>query len=496
MKKYIKNFLCILAGFLLFGGVFIFFAWTPDRPISDLKDRWASSPSVFIHVQGMDVHLRDEGPRNDPVPIVLLHGMSSSLHTWEGWAKKLKDKIEKTRLTATAFFKHLAALKTADPAPNQKVFGLKERFKQFYDHFPGIKADTHEFQDDLAELAPMIKVLSERLAEFDGDQAKFFDEIRADLKASLNEIEQYEQNLNTIVQSDDDELIFWIEMAGSGKEKSVVLAFTPLAIGNYLHEYLFDQLHSVIFTSATLRVGDSFGYLLKRLGLSHIDSQRIVTQAVGSPFNFQKQVQCFTYHVTAGKRSDIKASAALLIRLARETRYGMLVLFTSYTALNAIYKSIYPTFRNMGTTLLAQGFGSSRMALLDRFRLEKSSVLLGTTSFWEGVDVIGESLQILVIDKLPFAVPTEPIIEANAEKIKLAGGNPFFDYYVPESVLKFRQGIGRLIRSSDDRGVIINMDTRIDKKSYGQLFKTAFPVEPRTIVGEEHLIRTVKDFLN
>ncbi len=409
--------------------------------------------------------------------------------------ESIKVKIEETRLTAAVFFKHLAAIKKADPAPNQKIFGLKERFKQFCEHFPGIKDDSTEFQDDLTELIPLITRLTERLGEFDADQAKVVDEIQTDLKASLTEIEAYQHNLNTIVQSDDENLIFWVEMAGSGKEKSVVLACTPLAIGDYLYEYLFNQLHSVILTSATLRVGDSFTYLLKRLGVAHIDSQKVSTQAVGSPFKFQEQVQCFTYHMTAGKRSDKDGSANLLIRLAQETRRGMLVLFTSYTALNSIYKAVYPTFRNMGTTLLAQGFGSSRMALLDRFRLEKSSVLLGTTSFWEGVDVIGESLQILVIDKLPFAVPTEPIIEANAEKIKLAGGNPFFDYYVPESVLKFRQGIGRLIRSSSDRGVIINLDTRIDKKSYGRLFKTAFPVEPQTIVGADQLIQAVTAFL-
>ncbi|HNZ37512.1 MAG TPA: helicase C-terminal domain-containing protein, partial [Candidatus Marinimicrobia bacterium] len=173
---------------------------------------------------------------------------------------------------------------------------------------------------------------------------------------------------------------------------------------------------------------------------------------------------------------------------------GILVLFTSYNFMYEVYQLCLPTFIEMGITLLAQGQGASRTALLEQFRLEQNSVLLGTDSFWEGVDVVGPALEILVITKLPFPVPTEPIIEANVEKLKAEGQDPFNEYYVPESVLKFRQGVGRLIRSINDVGVVINLDSRIDKKAYGRYFKKSLPVEPISIVGEDELLAAVRKF--
>jgi len=186
--------------------------------------------------------------------------------------------------------------------------------------------------------------------------------------------------------------------------------------------------------------------------------------------------------------------ANLITRLSRETGKGMLVLFTAYQALYNVYQLSLPTFTELGITLLAQGQTGSRSALLEQFRIEKNSVLFGTDSFWEGIDVIGSALEILIIVKLPFPVPSEPIIEANVEKIKVQGGDPFNQYYVPEAVLKFRQGVGRLIRSITDIGVVINCDERVDKRLYGKYFKQSLPVEPISVFSEDELVDSVQRF--
>jgi Rad3-related DNA helicase len=201
-----------------------------------------------------------------------------------------------------------------------------------------------------------------------------------------------------------------------------------------------------------------------------------------------------TYHVSEKNSNDISTISKILIELSGSLNKGILALFTSYYTLSEVYKKIQPKFKKLGIKLLAQGMGGSRTALLEQFRRDRDSVLLGTNSFWEGIDVVGESLEILIISKLPFPVPSEPIIEANVEKLRLEGANPFNDYYVPESVLKFRQGIGRLIRSKEDRGIVINLDERIDKKAYGQYFKRSLPVQAITVVGLENLMQEVNEF--
>jgi len=175
---------------------------------------------------------------------------------------------------------------------------------------------------------------------------------------------------------------------------------------------------------------------------------------------------------------------------------SILALFTSYNTLGNVYRALQPELINSGVTLLAQGMGGSRTSILEQFRKLKGSILLGTDSFWEGIDVVGDLLEVLVISKLPFPVPSEPIIEANVEKVGQSGANPFNDYYVPETIIKFRQGIGRLIRSKIDRGVVINLDERIDRKSYGIFFKQSLPVPALSVTKLDDLINIVAEFFN
>jgi len=241
-------------------------------------------------------------------------------------------------------------------------------------------------------------------------------------------------------------------------------------------------------------MGEQFEYISNRLGIRLIDENRTVLKSVGSPFHYEDQMKIFTFHRENYQQLTYNTVTRIIDTIARENRRNMLVLFTSFSALKDIYKQLTTSIKGSDVKLLAQGFGGSRTALLKEFSRSENAVLLGTVSFWEGVDIVGKGLEVLIITKLPFAVPSEPIIEANMEKINAENGNAFVNYYVPDAVLKTRQGIGRLIRSASDAGVVINLDNRTDTKFYGKMFKRSMPVEPQTVVGEEELFRQVRQF--
>jgi len=418
---------------------------------------------------------------------------------------KVRDKIEQIRQTiiekisdvkiaAEAFFRKIVTHKFGMVPNGQKSFGVKKRYKEFATEFPDFETETNSFIYELNTFKILLAELNIKMEELCADYSEEYEEMRIRLVNQKAMFEMYLETLRTVTTGKNDKLIFWYEIAANGKENSVELVCTPLNIATDIFEKVFKQVTSSILTSATLQVAESFDYVLNRSGLNLIEENPVVTKSLGSPFFYNDQMAFYTYHQNETEISEIFATARLIKRLASETGKGMLVLFTSYNFLHEVYQLCLPTFMEMGITLLAQGQGASRTAILEQFRVENNSVLFGTDSFWEGVDVIGSALEILVITKLPFPVPSEPIIEANVEKLKNDGKDPFNEYYVPESVLKFRQGVGRLIRSINDVGVVINLDGRIDKKAYGRYFKQSLPVEPVSIVGEDELLFAVRKF--
>jgi ATP-dependent DNA helicase DinG len=272
-----------------------------------------------------------------------------------------------------------------------------------------------------------------------------------------------------VLESHERNMVYWWERRGRG----VFLQATPIDVSTLLRERLFERVETVILTSATLAVGGTFDFLKRRLGVQN-SKERILD----SHFDYASQALLYTpLHLPDPRQPDFaRLAAEEVVQLLKATRGRAFVLFTSYAQMRDVYERVRPRLRY---PLLMQG-SMPRTELLDRFRKTPHAVLFGTSSFWQGVDVQGEQLSAVLIDRLPFAVPTDPVTAARIRQINEEGGNAFTDYQVPQAVITLKQGFGRLIRSESDRGVLVMLDHRMMRKPYGRVFLESLPQYRKT----------------
>jgi DNA polymerase-3 subunit epsilon/ATP-dependent DNA helicase DinG len=294
-----------------------------------------------------------------------------------------------------------------------------------------------------------------------------FAEALNSLGDAYRHLAETDNNLNILVATPNNQHVYWIEIQPGKNQMSLNMA--PLHIGSLMEQYIWHEKATVILTSATLATQDGFDYLRNRLSADEAEDLQL-----GSPFDYETAAQLYLVN-DIPEPSDInghqRAVEQVLIHLSKAAGGRLLALFTSYAQLRRTSTAITPALAEAGIIVYEQGEGASPSTLLENFREADKAVLLGTRSFWEGVDIPGAALSVLVLVKLPFEVPTDPIIAARSETYD----DPFNEYSLPEAILRFRQGFGRLIRTQSDRGVVAILDRRILTKRYGRAFLESLP---------------------
>jgi ATP-dependent DNA helicase DinG len=371
---------------------------------------------------------------------------------------------------------------------------LRERSQLFFSLLPTgdgrFAFETRrEFLDENGdEFLALIQALTRVAGELEGLPQK-----PEEVFNFIRRAQELQVQLGFAMESEDRNTVFWIERRGgrarmsapqrkgdtskpadnlSGRQ-NVFLQATPIDVGPILREFLWSKLECAVLTSATLAVGGGFEYIRQRLGIEHARES-----VLPSHFDYESQALFYVPPDLPDTRTpQFTAKAAERIRQLLEiTRGRAFVLFTSYAQMNDIYQRL---LGELEFPLLKQG-DAPKSALLEEFRLTPNAVLFATSSFWQGVDVQGEQLSCVIIDRLPFAVPSDPIVAARIKAIDAEGGNAFFQYQVPSAVITLKQGFGRLIRSLHDRGLLVLLDNRILKKQYGRVFIESLPNYKKT----------------
>jgi ATP-dependent DNA helicase DinG len=361
----------------------------------------------------------------------------------------------------------LRILKLGSPTLLRRTQRLRERSRTFFDSFPSrdgrfpfSRSEREAFVDQNHEAyTGLMEALKSMESEFAALTQKPEELTRLGRRSF-----ELRQELSFLFESNERNFVYWYERRNRG----VFLAATPIDVSQLLRERLFEQFDTVVLTSATLTVGNRFDYIRQRLGLDNAKERTLPPE-----FNYGEQALFYLPQRMPDVRDPGFQSRAAdeIWRLLELSEGRAFCLFTSYAQMKDLYERVsvrspYP--------LMLQGT-APRSVLLERFKVTPNAVLFATASFWQGVDVPGEQLSCVIVDRLPFAVPSDPIVAARVRALDAEGRNAFAEYQVPQAVLALKQGFGRLIRAKTDRGVLSLLDNRIQRMAYGKIFMESLP---------------------
>lgn len=337
--------------------------------------------------------------------------------------------------------------------------------------------------------------------ENEADEQGYLIKLERDIENLSTASQAFEDEYETfyhLYQSQDEKQVIWLELEEKGPRQSITIRSAPVDVSETLADQLFASKKRVILTSATMTVKSSFDYVIERFGLTDFD---LAVKHLPSPFEYEKQVGLFVPEDMpliqgTSDRAYAEACAYHIFRLSEATEGRMLVLFTSYDMLRKTYYAVRDMLDDT-YMLIAQGVQTaSRQKLIKHFQQFDRSILFGTSSFWEGVDIPGDNLSAIVMVRLPFSPPNDPVFQARSEAVKEQGKNAFMHLALPQAVLRFKQGFGRLIRSSTDRGAVIVLDRRIVTTRYGHLFAKSLQGVPVQRMSMDEIIKEIPSWLN
>jgi len=378
------------------------------------------------------------------------------------------------------------AEKSSENSGGEVKLRLKEGVKNS-SGWAEVDAAFERLGGELLRLVRSLSTLRRELEATEGLSERLTDPV-VEMKALSERLENTAEAIAVLMKGGDDGLVRWVEAPAKKAGRVISLCGSPLNVASEIKARVYDRLQTVVITSATLTVKKKFDFIARRTGLELLPEGRLVTGIYPSPFDYSRQVIIgIPKDIPEPTDKDFGRALVGLVRESLEASRGRaFVLFTSYRLLNQVYSELQLDMAGMGIKGLRQG-DSPRHNLLSEFKSHPSAALFGTESFWEGVDVMGEALSSVIITKLPFSVPDDPVIEARQEEITARGGNPFMEYIVPQAVIKFRQGFGRLIRSKSDRGSILVFDRRVVEKNYGREFLDSLP-EGKVVTGSRDMV--------
>jgi ATP-dependent DNA helicase DinG len=357
---------------------------------------------------------------------------------------------------------------------------------------------SQQFEDPflVQEVKPCFEEVTVGLKRFIASLEALKEEIEKSLPSHAAELQMIAQRLEEqreglegfFVKEEANTRVRWVEVNPSGSNLTLVDA--ELDVSAYLKNELFDPLSTVSLCSATLACAGKFDHLRASLGIGNED--RFSEKIYDSPFDYGSNALLGipTDLPEPGDPRFLQPATDLIFQALEVSRGGAFLLFTSYEMLQAFYMKLQARLEEGKFHILRQG-EAARQHLIERFKREKKSVLFGTDSFWEGVDIAGSGLRLVIIAKLPFRVPTDPLTQAFSEFLTSSGKNAFMDYQVPQAIIKFKQGFGRLIRTQKDRGAILCLDKRLLTKSYGKLFLETLPACKRAIGGNQEILKAI-----